>query len=110
MRAGLAVAAFLFALSPPSLSAQRPEQLRAGLQAPQVAAPARNPALTARADSSYWKTGFIVGSVVGTLLAAGVAGAYGADLDFRFVAISVAGGVLIGGVPGALIGGLFPKR
>lgn len=104
------LAVFTCSATVASLRAQRPEQLRVGVQAPQATTHDINPAAIARADSSHWKTGLIFGSIVGTLFVAGVAGAYGAELSPRFVVVSVMGGVLIGGVPGALIGGLFPKR
>jgi hypothetical protein len=92
------------------LPAQRPEQLRVGIQPVRDSLHNINPAVVVRADSSHWKAGFVFGSIVGALFVASVAGGYGAELTPRFVVVSVMGGVLIGGVPGALIGGLFPKR
>lgn len=110
MPARLTVAVLLFAISVAPLSAQRPEQLRVGIQGARVTDLQLNPAVVPRADSTYWKTGFIFGSIVGSLFIASVAGGFGADLDLRFVVVSAMGGMLIGGVPGALIGGLFPKH
>lgn len=103
------LAVFTSSATVASLPAQRPEQLRVGIQPVRDSLHNINPAVVVRADSSHWKAGFVFGSIVGTLFVASVAGGYGAELTPRFVVVSVMGGVLIGGVPGALIGGLFPK-
>jgi hypothetical protein len=96
--------------------AQSPTPLRVGLSNPtsQTAAPAPRLRLEVprtrieAAQRSHWRTGGIIGAGVGT-----VAGLLLTGLDGEFTAgdavFAVGIGALVGGIPGALIGSLFPK-
>ena len=59
---------------------------------------------------TYWKEGFVVGTVVMSLAILPFAGWNGDSITFLDVVKVVACGSLVGGVPGAMFGGLFPKR
>lgn len=60
-------------------------------------------------QQTHWKEGFIIGTVVGALVVY-KGGVVGIDRFTPRVAIGLTAlGSLIGGVPGALIGGQFPK-
>lgn len=67
--------------------------------------------VTLHRRASHWKTGAVVGAALGLgvmALSVGAAGDGGsASISEVFVLGSM--GILLGGVPGALIGGLFPK-
>lgn len=59
---------------------------------------------------SYWQTGAVIGAVVGVavwFIAAGAGSEGSLSLSEVFVLGGI--GILMGGVPGALIGALFPK-
>ncbi len=111
---GLLLAATLGAASP--VAAQAPTLLRAGLSNPTSPIASSAPGaqlegvrarLTA-ARRSHWVTGGIIGAGVGT-----VAGLFLTGLNGEFTAgdavFAVGFGAVVGGIPGALIGSLFPK-
>ena len=110
-RRALLLAASLLLVATPSIHAQSAARLRVGITAP--VPPREESSLLGmpRVESrSYWKEGFIIGTVLGTLVILPFAGWDGDSITPSDVLIAVVGGSLIGGVPGALIGGLFPKR
>jgi len=68
--------------------------------------------LSIRTESkSHWREGAIIGTALGGTVWALLSGTQGDDGSFtvRDAVVSLGLGALIGGVPGALIGGLFPK-
>jgi hypothetical protein len=97
--------------SVPSADAYIDTWLRSGFTAPTLRL--GDPVLlgfSAAPRGSHWKTGFIIGTVVGATAAIIYAGGHGNDrLTVREGVLSIGLGALLGGVPGALIGGLFPK-
>ncbi len=76
-------------------------------QRAEVGAPHVAPVAPSR---SYWQTGAVIGAVLGIAFWVIAAGA-GGDGSLSPSEILVLGGIgaLMGGVPGALIGVLFPK-
>ncbi|HET9133469.1 MAG TPA: hypothetical protein VFN90_04125 [Gemmatimonadales bacterium] len=108
------LAATLGAASP--VAAQSPTPVRVGLSNPtsETAAPAPRLRLEVprtgieAAQGSHWRTGGIIGAGVGA-----VAGLLLTGLNGEFTAgdavFAVGFGALVGGIPGALIGSLFPK-
>ena len=112
-RGGVLIGAVLIAapvLGGPELSAQRADQLRRGMKAPVVTNPPRALIALRSPAPTYWKEGAILGTLVGALVIwkAGVVGIEDFTPRVGF-GLLLAGG-LVGGVPGALIGGQFPKR
>jgi hypothetical protein len=97
-------------LGAPELSGQRADQLRQGMRAPVAADPPRAIIALRPPAPTYWKEGAIIGTLVGALVIwkAGVVGIEKFTPRVGF-GLLLAGG-LVGGVPGALIGGQFPKR
>ncbi len=91
------------------LSAQQVARLQVGLS--QRAEVHHTPTqLVESSSSSHWQTGAAIGAVVGVAAAVFAVGAGGGG-SFSLSEIFVLGGIgiLMGGVPGALIGALFPK-
>lgn len=110
----LLLAVTLGAASP--VAAQSPIPVRVGLSNPASPAASSAPGaqlegvrarLTA-ARKSHWVTGGLIGAGVGT-----VAGLLLTGLNGKFTAgdavFAVGFGAVVGGIPGALIGSLFPK-
>ena len=108
MKLALLVVFTTLAMADPA-SAQRVSGARVGLAQPPTAPVVATMAMHRRA--SYWKTGAIVGAVLGLGLVALSVGAAGDGGSTSAGEVFVLGsmGILLGGVPGALIGGLFPK-
>jgi len=96
---------------PTALAAQYRDGLRVGISAPTVSHDPRR-LLPIRIESrNHWKEGFIIGTALGGTVWALLSGTQGDDGSFtvRDAVVSLGLGALLGGVPGALIGGLFPK-
>lgn len=91
------------------LSAQQVGGLRVGLsQRAEVHAPQLQPAVSS--SRSHWQTGAVIGAVVGAAVAVIAVGTVSDGLLSPSEILVLGGiGILMGGVPGALIGALFPK-
>ncbi|HET9065255.1 MAG TPA: hypothetical protein VFN22_05510 [Gemmatimonadales bacterium] len=104
----------LLALHPMPGHAQRAADLRVGMRsAPAVDDAGSTWTHDLRVDSrSYWKPGFVVGTVVaagGFLFVAAAHGEDDSSFSLREIRLITGVGTLLGGVPGAIIGSLFPK-
>ena len=91
--------------------AQRFEQSRVGITEVSPQLEQLRPELLRPSGESHWMTGGIIGTVVGATAWTLIAGTQGDPYDFnpRNIGVSLVLGALIGGVPGALIGSMFPK-
>lgn len=91
------------------LSAQQVGGLRVGLShRAEVGAPQLQRAVSS--SRSHWQTGALIGAVVGVAAAVYAVGAGGGgSLSPSEILVLGGIGILLGGVPGALIGALFPK-
>lgn len=61
-------------------------------------------------SKTHWKTGLIVGSSIGVGLGLLALGGADGGPSVSSVVLALTLGAFVGGVPGTLIGGLFPKR
>jgi hypothetical protein len=113
MRTGIpeALLAVLLSAAPvTSLAAQSPEQLRVGLQQPKPATAPIALDLGLAESKSHWREGLVTGAVLGFLLGAALASYDGYDASIaRRLGLGLVGGAVLS-MPGALIGGLFPKQ
>ncbi|MEO5826203.1 MAG: hypothetical protein ABIR59_09975 [Gemmatimonadales bacterium] len=105
----LVVALMLLSAAAVPLSAQQVGALRVGLsQGADVGAPKLQSVVPP--SRSHWQTGAVIGAVVGVAAAIFAVGAGGGgSLSPSEILVLGGIGVLLGGVPGALIGALFPK-
>lgn len=65
--------------------------------------------LVESSNSSHWQTGAAIGAVVGVAAMVVAVGAGGGPASLSEILLLGGIGILLGGVPGALIGALFPK-
>ena len=91
-----------------ALTAQGPGPLRQGFTNPASAGSPKGPQLVE--SKTHWKTGFIIGTALMTAVILPFAAWGGDSITLLDVVKVVSGASLVGGVPGALFGGLFPKR
>ena len=90
------------------LTAQGPGPLRLGFtNTTAVESPKGLPLVESK---THWKTGLIVGSSIGVGLGLLALGGADGGPSVSSVVLALTLGAFVGGVPGTLIGGLFPKR
>jgi hypothetical protein len=96
-------------LCAPSMPAQELRQPRRGFS--QSSGPAEAPLVRWNVESRrHWRAGLVAGAALGFLLGAAAAGYDGHDASMtRRLGLGVVGAAVLS-MPGALIGGLFPKR
>jgi hypothetical protein len=110
MQMRIAVASILIAAPLGALTAQRPEQLRVGITPPTPAPAPRVFELGLPESHSHWREGLVTGAVLGFVVGAALAGWDGYDASIaKRVGLGLVGAAVLS-MPGALIGGLFPKR
>jgi hypothetical protein len=109
VRSTLFVLIMLFAIVPArSPAAQAAMQPRAGFTVRvEVNAVASTVTRPSRLPATHWKTGAIIGAAVGVLFVNAMMVDEGSAV--RRLGLSLVGGAAVA-MPGALIGGLFPKR
>ncbi len=105
--------AFALALAlagPMALAAQSQEGLRVGISAPGVSHDTSRRLPIRTESKSHWREGAMIGASLGFLLGAAMASydSEGASIGRRFGLGLVGAAVIM--MPGALIGGLFPKE
>ncbi len=98
-----------------ALAAQYRVSLRVGISAPVAPTVAVSNALSSAVKPTHWKRGALIGAVIGASawiainLSQGCGGS-GSDSDCVVWAVGLSPVFgLLGAIPGALIGGLFPK-
>lgn len=105
-------------VAPVVATAQQASKLQVGIAArPQPSTMSSSDAATqwktgaVIAAATHWKTGAVIGSAVGlaAVVVAVGAGSDGGSASLSEIFVLGSIGILLGGVPGALIGGLFKK-
>lgn len=91
-----------------ALAAQGPGPLRLGFT--NTAAVETPLDLRLVESKTHWRTGLIVGSSIGVGLGLLALGGADGGPSISSVVLALTLGAFVGGVPGTLIGGLFPKR
>jgi len=102
--------------APTALHAQYRANLRAGISAPAAPAAVVSNALPRTVKPTHWKRGALVGGAIGaaawiTYIATHGCGSTTTNERCVFIGIGMTPvAALIGAIPGALIGGMFPKE
>ena len=112
----VALALAVVSAAPTALHAQYRANLRAGISAPAAPAAAVSNALPRAVKPTYWKRGAVIGGAITAAawiayIATHGCGSTTTSERCLFIGIMVTPvAALIGAIPGALIGGLFPKE